>query len=105
MSYYTLSSTTVFPEIPNSAQYPSYVLWSEMFVIAQPMHNPCLKHIHTSANIYTRTQNMLNFNCMRTHVTQSLGKLILLDSAKDDKDPVKIKNEFPLSPVGHVGTV
>lgn len=48
---------------------------------------------------------MLNFNCMRTHVTQSLRKLILLDSAKDDKDPVKIKNEFPLFPVGHVDTV
>ena len=74
-----------------------------MFVIAQPMHKPFLKH--TQMQTDTHTQNMLNFNCMRTQVIQSLRKLTLLDSAKDDKDSVKIKNEFPLFPVGHVSTV
>ena len=56
VSYYTLSSTTVFPETANSAQNPSYVLWSEMFVIAQPMHKPFLKH--TQMQTYTHAHKI-----------------------------------------------
>lgn len=73
VTYYTLSRTTVFPDSPSSAQNPSYMLWAEMFVIAQPMHNPCLKHTQVQTN--THTHNVLNFNYMRMQVTQSLSKL------------------------------
>lgn len=56
VSHYTLSVITLFPETPNPAQNPSYLLWSEML-----QHNPLpaslpitCTHKYTYANMHTK---------------------------------------------------